>query len=176
MVHSKTKVWNSGVCTSHPESMPSFPAELIKEQIFWIAGVRLWTTRKIGSRFRTPSSSTIRTTAGWFKILLRLITLLIISNKNHLIGQAVNQSVTNKFEDSNILVTNIYSDIHTYQIFLYEYIRIFVCVKYICRNIFGHSWMSVLECKNLTNIRIYSNIRAIFNMNTYSDIHSCQTN
>ena len=32
------------------------------------------------------------------------------------------------FEYSNILVTNIYSDIHLYQFFFYEYIRIFVRV------------------------------------------------
>ena len=78
------------------------------------------------------------------------------------------------FEYSNILVTNIYSDIHSYQFFFYEYIRTFVRVKFVCTNIFGHSLVSVLECKTKTNIRIYSNIRAIFNTNTYSDIRSCQ--
>ena len=48
------------------------------------------------------------------------------------------QSVTNIFEYSNILVTNIYSDIRSYQFFFYEYIRTFVCVKFVCTNIFGH--------------------------------------
>merc|ERR1739844_742108 len=80
------------------------------------------------------------------------------------------------FEYSNILVTNIYSDIHSYQFFFYEYIRTFVRVKSVCTNIFGHSLVSVLECKTKTNIRIYSNIRAIFNTNNYSDIRSCQKN
>ena len=72
----------------------------------------------------------------------------------------------------NILVTNIYLDIRSYQFFFYEYIRTFVRVKFVCTNIFGHSLVSVLECKTKTNIRIYSNIRAIFNTNTYSDIRS----
>ena len=80
------------------------------------------------------------------------------------------------FEYSNILVTNIYSDIRSYQFFFYEYIRTFVRVKFVCTNIFRHSLVSVLECKTLTNIRIYSNIHAIFNTNTYSDIRSCQKN
>ena len=57
------------------------------------------------------------------------------------------QSVTNIFEYSNILVTNIYSDIRSYQCFFYEYIRTFVRVKFVCTNIFGHSLVSVLECK-----------------------------
>ena len=59
----------------------------------------------------------------------------------------VDQSVTNIFEYSNILVTNIYSDIHSYQFFFYEYIRTFVRVKFVCTNIFGHSLVSLLECK-----------------------------
>ena len=78
------------------------------------------------------------------------------------------------FEYSNILVTNIYSDIRSFQFFFYEYIRTFVRVKFVCTNIFGHSLVSVLECKTKTNIRIYSNIHAIFNKNTYSDIRLCQ--
>ena len=52
-----------------------------------------------------------------------------------------------KFEYSNILVTNIYSDIRSYQFFFYKYIRTFVRVKFVCTNIFGHSLVSVLECK-----------------------------
>ena len=91
-----------------------------------------------------------------------------------LVRGATHQSVTNIFEYSNILVTNIYSDIHSYQFFFYEYVRTFVRVKFVCTNIFGHSLVSVLECKTKTNIRIYSNIRAIFNTNNYSDIRSCQ--
>ena len=51
------------------------------------------------------------------------------------------------FEYSNILVTNIYSDIRSYQFFFYEYIWTFVRVKFVCTNIFGHSLVSVLECK-----------------------------
>ena len=77
------------------------------------------------------------------------------------------------FKFLNILGTNIYSVCIN---FLYEYIRTFVCVKFVCTNIFRHSLVSVLECKTLTNIWIYSNIRAIFNTNTYSDIRSCQKN
>ena len=86
------------------------------------------------------------------------------------------QSVTNITEYSNILVTNIYSDIRSYQFFFYEYIRTFVRVKFVCTNIFRHSLVSVLECKTLTNIRIYSNIRAIFNTNTYLFEHSFVSN
>ena len=51
------------------------------------------------------------------------------------------------FEYSNILVTNLYSDIRSYQFFFYEYIRTFVRVKFVCTNIFRHSLVSVLECK-----------------------------
>ena len=51
------------------------------------------------------------------------------------------------FEYSNILVTNIYSDIRSYQFFFYEYIRAFVRVKFACSNVLGHSLVSVLECK-----------------------------
>ena len=64
------------------------------------------------------------------------------------------QSVTNIFEYSNILVTNIYSDIRSYQFFFYESIWTFVRVKFVCTNIFGHSLVSVLECKTKTNIQI----------------------
>ena len=72
--------------------------------------------------------------------------------------------------------SNIYSDIRSNQFFFYEYIRTFVRVKFVCTNIFGHSLVNVLECKTKTNIRIYSNIHAIFNTNTYSHIRSCQKN
>ena len=90
------------------------------------------------------------------------------------------QSVTNIFEYihifkySNIFVTNIYSDICSYQFFRYKYIRTLVDVKFDCTNIFGYSFVSVLECKYCSNIRIYSNIRTIFNTNIYSDIRFCQ--
>ena len=60
---------------------------------------------------------------------------------------SLEQSVANIFEYSNILVTNIYSDIRSYQFFFYEYIQTFVRVKFVCTNIFGHSLVSVLECK-----------------------------
>ena len=96
-------------------------------------------------------------------------TLFIIPGLSYL-----DQSVTNIFEYSNILGTNIYSDIHSGQFCLYEYIRTFVRVKFVCTNIFRHSFMSVLESENRPNIRIYSNIRTIFNTNIYSDIRSCQ--
>ena len=59
-------------------------------------------------------------------------------------------------------------------IFRYEYIRTIVRVKFECTNIFGYSFVSVLECKNFLNLRIYSNIHTIFNTNIYSDIRSCQ--
>ena len=65
----------------------------------------------------------------------------------NLCQDCADQSVTNIFEYSNILVTNIYSDIRSYQFFFYEYIRTFVRVKFVCTNIFGQSLVSVLECK-----------------------------
>ena len=40
-------------------------------------------------------------------------------------------------------------DIRSYQFFRYEYIRSFVRVKFDCTNIFGYSFVSVLECKNV---------------------------
>ena len=52
------------------------------------------------------------------------------------------------FEYSNILVTNIYSNIRSYQFFFYKYIQTFICVKSVCTNIFRHSFVSMLECKN----------------------------
>ena len=63
------------------------------------------------------------------------------------VGGCMYQSVTNIFEYSNILVTNIYSNIRSYQFFFYKYIWTFVRVKFVCTNIFGHSLVSVLECK-----------------------------
>ena len=73
------------------------------------------------------------------------------------------QSVANILEYSNI------------GIFLSKiFIRKFVRVKFVSTNIFGHSLVIVLECKTKTNIRIYSNIRTIFNTNTYSGIRLCQ--
>ena len=87
------------------------------------------------------------------------------------------------FKYSNILVPKIYSHIRLYQIFLYKYIQIFVCVKFVCMNIFGHSLVIVLECKTKTNIRIFVqfSIRILIRtfvcvkkicMNIF-DIHSC---
>ena len=85
-------------------------------------------------------------------------------------------------------VWRIYSNIRMY--WSQIYIRTFVRINFSFTNIFGHSFVSnlfvqiysrhslvsVLECKTLMNIRIYSNIRAIFNTNTCSDSRSCQTN
>ena len=94
--------------------------------------------------------------------------------KNKFKRQAFSCSGEKSSSSSNILGTNIYSDIHSGQFCLYEYIRTFVRVKFVCTNIFRHSFMSVLESENRPNIRIYSNIRTIFNTNIYSDIRSCQ--
>ena len=92
------------------------------------------------------------------------------------------QSVTNIFEYSNILGTNIYSDIHSGQFCLYEYIRTFVRVKFVCTNIFRHSFMSVLESENRPNIRIFVQfsirifirtfVRVKFVIRIYSDIQT----
>ena len=51
------------------------------------------------------------------------------SELNCVATTSLGQSVTNIFEISNILVTNIYSDIRLYQIISYKYIQIFVRVK-----------------------------------------------
>ena len=59
-------------------------------------------------------------------------------------------------------------------LFFDKHIRTFVCVKFNCTNIFGYSFVSVLECKNCLNIQIYSNVRTTFNTNIYLDIRSCQ--
>ena len=72
-----------------------------------------------------------------------------------------NQSVTNIFKYSNIRI-------YWSPIFIWT----FVLARFVCTNIFGHSSVSVLECKNYTNFWIYSNIHIIFNI--YSDIHLCQ--
>ena len=47
------------------------------------------------------------------------------------------------FECSNILVTNIYSDIRSYQFFIYEYIQTFVHVQFVKTNIFVHECVKV---------------------------------
>ena len=88
------------------------------------------------------------------------------------------------FEYLNILGTNIYSDIHSGQFCLYEYIRTFVRVKFVCTNIFRHSFMSVLESENRPNIRIFVQfsirifirtfVRVKKFIRIYSDIHSCK--
>ena len=88
------------------------------------------------------------------------------------------------FEYLNILGTNIYSDIHSGQFCLYEYIRTFVRVKFVCTNIFRHSFMSVLESENRPNIRIFVQflkricirtfVRVKNFIQIYSDIHSCK--
>ena len=65
------------------------------------------------------------------------------------------QSVANIFEYSNILGTNIYSDIRSYQFFFYKYIRTFVRVKFVCTNIFGHSLVSVKPRRIFEYIRIF---------------------
>ena len=59
------------------------------------------------------------------------------------------QSVTNVFKYLNILVMNIYSDIRFICInFFYEYIQTFLRMKFLCTNIFGHSFVIVLACKS----------------------------
>ena len=83
------------------------------------------------------------------------------------------QSVTNIYEYSNI-------QIYQAQIF----IRTFVRVNFVCMNIFGHSFMSVLESENRPNIRIFVQfsirifirtfVRVKFLIQIYSDIHSCK--
>ena len=76
-------------------------------------------------------------------MILAILILVILGNLTKLV-----QSVTNIFEYSNILVTNICFDIRSYRFFLHKYIRTSVCVKLVCTNIFGQSFVSVLECKN----------------------------
>ena len=88
-------------------------------------------------------------------------------------GCGLDQSVANIFEYPNILVTNIISDIRSYQVFFDKYSQTFICVKFVCTDIFGHLFVGVLECKNKTNIQIYSDIHTIFNANIYSDIRGC---
>ena len=39
-------------------------------------------------------------------------------------------------------------EFRSYQFFLFEYIRTLIRIKFVCTNIFGHSFVSVLECKN----------------------------
>ena len=71
--------------------------------------------------------------------------LSMINRKERLVSEC--DEYIRIFEYSNILVMNIYSDIRSYQFFFYEYIRTFVRVKFVGTNIFGHSLVSVLECK-----------------------------
>ena len=82
------------------------------------------------------------------------------------------------FRYSNILVTNIYSDIRSDQFFVYKYIQTFVCT-----NIFRHPCVSVQKL-NEGYIRIFIQIsiqiflrtfvRVKFYVKMYSDIHLCK--
>ena len=64
------------------------------------------------------------------------------------------------FEYSNILVTNIYSDIRSYQFFFYEYIRTFVRVKFVLR-----IYSDIHLCKFVdTNIFRYSFVSKFLQM------------
>ena len=47
------------------------------------------------------------------------------------------------FEYLNILVTNIYSNIRSYQFFFYKHIWTFFRVKFVWTNLFGHSFVSI---------------------------------
>ena len=90
------------------------------------------------------------------------------------------QSMTNIFEYSNILVTNIYSDIRSYQFFFYEYIRTFVRVKFACTDIFKHSLVSV-KPRRIFEYSCNFQYEYLFGHSfvskklvwIYSDIHSC---
>ena len=85
--------------------------------------------------------------------IMRMRKIMSMSSNMVLIIRAECDEYILIFEYSNILVTNIYSDIHSYQIFLYEYIRIFIRVKFVCTNIFGHLFVSNLI------VQVYSDIR-----------------
>ena len=80
--------------------------------------------------------------------IMRMRKIMSMSSNMALIIRAECDEYILIFEYSNILVTNIYSDIRLYQTISYEYIQIFVRVKQTCMNVFGHSFVSVLECKN----------------------------
>ena len=81
------------------------------------------------------------------------------------------------------MVTNIYSDLRSFQFFFYKYIWTFIRVKFVWTNLFGHSSLSVLECKNWKNIWIYLQfslqifiqtfVRVNFSIRIFSDIHLC---
>ena len=106
-----------------------------------------------------------------FKSAYLIANMLIWMMMTSMILFGAYQSVTNIFKYSNILITNIYSDIRLCQFFFYKCIWIFVCTNlYIY--IFRHAFASA--CKNWTNIWIYKNIHKIFFTNIYSDIRSCQ--
>ena len=71
-------------------------------------------------------------------------------------------------------MTNIFEYLNT-QIYLsLIFIQTFVDVKFVCTNIFGRLFVSVLECKNYSNIYMYLNIYTIFHANIYSDVRSCK--
>ena len=99
----------------------------------------------IGGPLKCQASLLLCSGAGGIVIFFLLLLLLFLFLTIIII--ITFQSVTNIFKYSNILITNIYSDIRSYQFFFYEYIRTFVRVKFVCTNIFGHSLVSVLECK-----------------------------
>ena len=65
----------------------------------------------------------------------------------------------------------MYSDIRSDQFFFYEYIRTFIRVKFVCRNIFGYSFVSVLECRN--HIQIFVCVEIFTNVTLWSGLHTC---
>ena len=91
------------------------------------------------------------------------------------------QSVTNIYEYLNIQIYWLGIFIQTFIPinFLYKWIWIFVCVKFVFTNIFGHMLLSVWKLVEYSNIikytnRMYLNILTIFKTNIYLDIHLCQ--
>ena len=92
----------------------------------------------------TSSLRIIQPTLPLFKASLRVFLVIIICfyvccsylamiSADHDTMMPWYQSVTNIFEYSNIFITNIYSDIHSYQFSWYEYIRIFVRIIFLIR-------------------------------------------
>ena len=58
------------------------------------------------------------------------------------------QSVVNIFKYSKKLLTNIYSDIRLNQFFFDEHIWTFIRIKFVCMNIYGHSFVSETNNKS----------------------------
>ena len=118
-----------------------------------------------------PQHPIAKETSPWQENITSFHSIRVAKSGKQCVPECHTLSVMNIFEYLNILVTNIYSDIWLYQIFLYKYIRIFIHVKMFCTN---QSVTNIFEYSNILVTNIYTHIYSYqFYIRIYSNIRSC---